>query len=186
MSRKTTIFVTAIAAVSIGALGAGAATGLVHGPGPGGQAARAAARAPENFRLQARIADAGRTDGPGSRFGPGFQDPENPSEARHLQFGGERDGRGPQIMFRGGGGRMAHARMPQSRGGEDRDLDLTADEAGTLISARLIMQGNDRLRVESVAAQGEDTYVVDVVTLEDSLVTQFEVDRGSGRRTPVR
>jgi len=29
------------------------------------------------------------------------------------------------------------------------------------------MQGNDRLRVGGVVSQGEDTYVVDIVTVDD-------------------
>lgn len=157
MSRKTTMYFAAVAAVSIGALGAGAAMGL---PSLGG---------------------------PGTRFDPALGGPQNPVEARRFQFefGGGRDAGGPQIMIRGGG-RFAHGGLQQRRGGEDRNLDLTADEAGTLIAAQLIMQGNDRLKVGAVAPQGEDTYVVDVVTLEDSLVMQIEIDRDTGRRSPVR
>ena len=48
------------------------------------------------------------------------------------------------------------------------------------------MQGNDRLMIGSVTTQGEDTYVVDVVTLDNSLVMQIEVDRDTGRRSPIR
>jgi hypothetical protein len=89
-------------------------------------------------------------------------------------------------MLRGGGQQdAAHQRGGRS-GGEDRDLDLSAVEAGTLISAQLIMQGNDRLKVGGVVSQGEDTYVVDIVTIDDSLVMQIEVDRDSGRRSIIR
>ncbi|MES9942171.1 MAG: hypothetical protein ABW104_05955 [Candidatus Thiodiazotropha sp. 6PLUC2] len=62
----------------------------------------------------------------------------------------------------------------------DRDLDLTADEAKTLVAARLIMRGNDRLKVGQVTTQDEDTYLVDIVTVDDSLVRQVEVDRDNG------
>jgi len=48
------------------------------------------------------------------------------------------------------------------------------------------MQGNDRLKVGGVVSQGEDTYVVDIVTVDDSLVMQIEVDRDSGRRSIIR
>ncbi len=175
MSHKTTIFITAIAAVSIGALGAGAAAGLGQGPGPDGRSAQ---------RQLAEVAPDGR---PGLRFGPTLGDPENPAEARRIQARGGPDSRGPQIMIRGaGGGGFAHGGMPQSRGGADRELDLTGEQAGTLVAAQLIMQGNDRLKVGAVSSQGEDTYIVDVVTLEDSLVMQIEIDRDTGRRSPVR
>ena len=194
MSRKTTIFVTTIAALSIGALGAGAAAGLVKVPGPAaGQAAQIQAAPPGGQRAQAQFADAGPRafggaaqiggrDGPGAGFGPGLQAVDNPAQAR--RFGG---GGGQRIeMAHMGGGRMAGPHRAGGFRGDDRDLDLTADEAGTLIAAQLIMQGNDRLKVGAVTSQGEDTYIVDVVTLEDSLVMRIEVDRETGRRAIIR
>ncbi len=62
----------------------------------------------------------------------------------------------------------------------DRDLDLTADEAKTLVGALLIMRGNDRLKVGQVSEKDQDTYLVDIVTVDDSLVRQVEVDRDNG------
>jgi hypothetical protein len=62
----------------------------------------------------------------------------------------------------------------------DRELDLTADEAKTLVSARLIMRGNDRLKVGQVTEKDEDTYLVDIITVDNSLVRQVEVDRDNG------
>lgn len=62
----------------------------------------------------------------------------------------------------------------------DRDLDLTADQVRTLVEARLIMRGNDRLKVGNVARKDDDTYLVDVTTVDDSLVRQVEIDRESG------
>ncbi|MEJ2621146.1 MAG: hypothetical protein P8163_13035 [Candidatus Thiodiazotropha sp.] len=61
-----------------------------------------------------------------------------------------------------------------------RALDLTADEAKTLVSARLIMQGNDRLKVGPVIEKDADTYLVDIITVDNSLVRQVEVDRDNG------
>lgn len=66
----------------------------------------------------------------------------------------------------------------------DRDLDLSADEARTLVEARLIMRGNDRLKVGKVIEKDQDTYLVDIVTVEDSLVRQVEVDRDNGVPRP--
>jgi hypothetical protein len=62
----------------------------------------------------------------------------------------------------------------------DRDLNLTADEAKTLVEARLIMRGNDRLKVGQVTEKDEESYLVDIVTVDNSLVRQVEVDRDNG------
>ncbi len=62
----------------------------------------------------------------------------------------------------------------------NRNLDLSAEEAKTLVAARLIMRGNDRLKVGQVTEQDESTYLVDIVTVEDSLVRQVAVDRNNG------
>jgi hypothetical protein len=176
MSRKTTILITAVAAISIGALGAGAAVGFVDGPLPFGPAAQSQVGPPGGFGPGAQFAEVGPeapeipgrpSAGNGARFAPAGQEAANAVARR--------------------GGRQAAAHQRGGRpGGEDRDLGLTADQAGTLISAQLIMQGNDRLKVGGVVSQGEDTYVVDIVTVDDSLVMQIEVDRDSGRRSIIR
>ena len=120
-----------------------------------------------------------RGAGDGARFAPGGQDAAD-AVAR-------RGGPGRSHRMTRGGGRQAAAHQRGGRPGrEDRDLDLTADEVGTLISAQLIMQSNDRLKVGGVVSQGEDTYVVVVVTVDNSLVMQIEVDRDSGRRSIIR
>ncbi|MET0067412.1 MAG: hypothetical protein ABW076_13785 [Candidatus Thiodiazotropha sp.] len=62
----------------------------------------------------------------------------------------------------------------------NRELNLSADEAKTLVAARLIMRGNDRLKVGQVTEQDENTYLVDIVTVDDSLVRQVVVDRNNG------
>lgn len=64
----------------------------------------------------------------------------------------------------------------------DRKLDLSADEVKTLIEARMIMHSNDRLKVGKVIQKDDQTYVVDIVTVDDSLVRQIEVDKDVGLR----
>ena len=78
---------------------------------------------------------------------------------------------GPAMMYQKGKGRIA-----------DRELDLTTEEARILVQARLIMRGNERLKVGQVSEQDEDTYLVDIVTVDNSLVRQIEVDRDNGLR----
>ena len=191
MSPKTTIFVTTIAAISIGALGAGAAMGLVDGVTPAGPTAQTQFAPADGLGPGAQSAYVGpeAAGGPGQsqRFAPGGQDANGPLALRGGRGGGNQmtRGGGQQIMRGGGQQAAGHWRLGRP-GGEDRDLELTADEAGTLVSAQLILQGNDRLKVGGVVSQGEDTYVVDVVTVDDSLVMQIEIDRDTGRRSIVR
>ncbi|MCG7910019.1 MAG: hypothetical protein N0E37_14075 [Candidatus Thiodiazotropha taylori] len=82
------------------------------------------------------------------------------------------------------GDMMGNPGMMQGKGkfgpAMDRELDLTAEEAKTLVSARLIMRGNDRLKVGQVTEKDDDTYLVDIVTVDNSLVRQIEVDRDNG------
>lgn len=85
------------------------------------------------------------------------------------------------------GHRGKHSMMMDRFGGPggpdrfmDRDLDLSANEAKTLVQARLIMRGNERLKVGEVSQKDEETYLVDIVTVDDSLVRQIEVDKDSG------
>jgi len=64
----------------------------------------------------------------------------------------------------------------------NRDLDLTESQVKTLVEARLIMRGNDRLKLGKVAKKDDQTYLVDIVTVDDSLVRQVEIDKDTGRR----
>lgn len=85
-----------------------------------------------------------------------------------------------------GGPAMMMKRMGKHGPFSDRDLDLSAEEARTLVEARLIMRGNDRLKVGKVSEKDSDTYLVDIVTVDESLVRQIEIDRDSGfPRGPV-
>ena len=66
-------------------------------------------------------------------------------------------------------------------GTRNRELDLTVDQARTLAESRLILAGNDRLKVGSVEAIDDETIAVEIVTVDDSLVVRREIDRDSGR-----
>ena len=94
-------------------------------------------------------------------------------DRRHCNFGGPGAGQdgGPSMM-------MKHKGQP--RRDAKLDLNLGAEQAKTLVAARLIMKGNARLKVGQVTEKDQDTYLVDVVTVDDSLVRQVEVDRDKG------
>ncbi|MDX2141969.1 MAG: hypothetical protein SFV19_01325 [Rhodospirillaceae bacterium] len=90
-----------------------------------------------------------------------------------------RDERGPGPRGRLGVGPGAMTGLLGA--GPDRDLNLTADQAKKLAEATLIMGGNPRLKVGAVKEKDADTYVVDIVTVDNSLVTRREIDKHTGR-----
>lgn len=65
--------------------------------------------------------------------------------------------------------------------GGKRDRDLTEAEIRTLSQAFLIMQGNDNLKVGAIKTLENGNYSVDIVTKDDSLVKNVEVNKRSGR-----
>jgi len=99
--------------------------------------------------------------------------------------GGGCDGQGGQhgqMMGMGSANHMGK-HMGYGKGfNMDRELDLTAADVKTLIEARMIMHGNDRLKVGKVSQKDDQTYLVDIVTVDDSLVRQIEVDKNNGLR----
>lgn len=108
----------------------------------------------------------------------------------HGDDGGRQGGQHGQMMGPGSGTSMGQhmgygmgKHMGYGMGyNMGRELDLSADEVKTLIQARMIMRGNDRLKVGKVSQKDDQTYVVDIVTVDDSLVRQIEVDKNSGFR----
>jgi hypothetical protein len=102
---------------------------------------------------------------------------------------------GPGMMGQGmmGRGIMGPGMMdPGMKGpGFDRDrghgmrvvprADLSTDDVRHFFEDRLAMHGNKRLKVGEVTEADDDTILADIVTLEDSLVQRFKVDRHTGR-----
>ncbi len=84
-------------------------------------------------------------------------------------------------------GRMQNQKSMQFKGNrqfggrQQKDLNLSADQAKTLMQARLIMRGNDRLKVGKVTEKDDTSYLVQIVTVDDSLVREVEIDRNTGR-----
>lgn len=96
----------------------------------------------------------------------------NAGWGEHRGFCGRGDMSGPSPMM-----------MKSMRGhgpAVDRELSLTAEEAKTVMEARLIMHGQDRLKVGKVTKKDDNTFLVDIVTVDDSLAHQVEIDRNSG------
>jgi hypothetical protein len=60
------------------------------------------------------------------------------------------------------------------------DLNLSTDQVKTLTEAALIRAGNPRLKVGAVKAKDADTITVDIVTQDNALVLQRDVNRHTG------
>ena len=62
----------------------------------------------------------------------------------------------------------------------ERETPLTMEEAKTLVSARLIMKGNEHLKVGQVTEKEDDKFLVQIVTKDNSLVREITIDRKTG------
>ncbi|MSQ87205.1 MAG: hypothetical protein EXR10_10295 [Alphaproteobacteria bacterium] len=104
-------------------------------------------------------------------------------EERNEKASQRREDRGPGRMGRGAGGRGGSGgeAMALFGAGPGRDLNLGADQVKKLAEARLIMNGNPSLKVGAVKEKDKDTYTVDIVAANNSLVVQRDVDKHTGR-----
>ncbi len=126
-----------------------------------------------------------------------------PSDMRgHESCPMETTARGMTGRHMGGSGMMGSGMMGQGKGAQgmmghgsamDRghgmkvvpSVHLSTDDVRHFLDHRLAMHGNQRLKVGEVKEGDDDTIVADIVTLDDSLVQRFEVDRHSGRMKRV-
>ena len=93
---------------------------------------------------------------------------------------------GQSMMDHGQGyGMMGQGPCNQAQqSGIDRNLGV--DDVKGIVESRLAMHGNDRLKVGKVEATGENTIVVEIVTVDDSLVHKIEFDRKTGAHHPIK
>jgi hypothetical protein len=63
---------------------------------------------------------------------------------------------------------------------------LTLDDARSAVEKRLQWQGNDRLKVGTVTADGDTGFVAEIVTVDGSLVDKMAIDAKTGFMRPVR
>ena len=97
---------------------------------------------------------------------------------------GMRAGMGPGMMMdpgmMGGHGMMDHGMMGRGKSAIQADKDLSADDVRGRLERSLKWHGNERLKVGEVKELDDDTIVAEIVTLDDSLVDRFKVDRHTG------
>ncbi|KJS39342.1 MAG: hypothetical protein VR70_08230 [Rhodospirillaceae bacterium BRH_c57] len=84
-------------------------------------------------------------------------------------------------MMHGGQASPGVAGCPLMTGG---DLALNVEKARSLVAAHVVMMGNDRLRVGSVQAQGDD-FVAEIETVDGSLVNRLTIDGKTGAMRPA-
>jgi hypothetical protein len=93
-------------------------------------------------------------------------------------------GMGGHHRHHGQHGHHHHGMMGQGMMGPgmmaDADRDLSVDDVRGMIERHLAWRGNKRLKLGDVKAKDDDTITADVVTVDDSLVQRFEIDRHSG------
>ncbi len=60
------------------------------------------------------------------------------------------------------------------------DAKLTVAKVKTLLEAKLIRQGNERLKVGKVVEKDAKTITAEIVTVDGSLVQTLEIDKATG------
>ena len=104
-------------------------------------------------------------------------------------------GMGPGMMGMGpdmGPGMMAPGMGPRVGGWSGLEgrrvmptMQLSTDDVRKFLERHLAVLGNERLKVGNVEAMDDDTITAEVVTVDDSLVESFEVDRHTGLISPA-
>lgn len=66
------------------------------------------------------------------------------------------------------------------------DTPLTVDDVRANMEQHLKFRGNERLKLGNVTNKDDKTIVAEIVTVDDSLVRKVEIDKTTGRYTPVK
>jgi hypothetical protein len=62
------------------------------------------------------------------------------------------------------------------------DRNLTVDQVREFYEGRIKFHNNDRLKIGKVVEKDADTIAVEIVTVDNSLVNKFDLDRHTGWR----
>ncbi|MEX0696256.1 MAG: hypothetical protein WD099_01805 [Dongiaceae bacterium] len=143
----------------------------------------------------------------GGMMGPGMGEQGITGFGACPGYGGGAAPTGPGMMGSGmmgpgmmGSGMMGSGMMGPGMGGQGMtgpgmqgDLglhvvpskDLSTDDVRHFLEHRLAVQGNERLKVGEVKEADDDTILADIVTVDDSLVRRWAVDRHTGAMRPA-
>lgn len=123
----------------------------------------------------------------GSGYGPGQG--QGPGQG-YMHGQGNMHGQGYMHGGQGGPGMMqGHGYGPGAgdcQTNQTLDTPLTIEDVRAQLEQHLQARGNDRLKVGNVTDKDDATIIAEIVTVDDSLVRQIEIDKATGRRTPVR
>lgn len=122
--------------------------------------------------------------GPGGMGGQGMMDPEMMRMMMSMMRAHGQMGQGmPGMMGPGMGGQgMMGGPGPGMR--VTPSEHLTTDDVSHFLGHFLERHANPRLKVGQVEQVDEDTIVAEIVTVDDSLVQRFTVDRHTGQMAP--
>jgi hypothetical protein len=149
---------------------------LAHGPG----ATRWGGAGPAGYGMMGHHSMMGQ--GPGMMGGPMMGQGPGMTGGPMMGMGYGMMGMGPGPGADRGGGRNAW--MPMW--GPEPSRPLSTDEVRRMVDGRLAWRRNDRLKLGKVEERDANTVVVEIVTLDGSLVDRMGIDRqtGRGRRLP--
>jgi hypothetical protein len=88
---------------------------------------------------------------------------------------------GEHGMMGGGMGPMGLCPMMMTR----TDKDFSAEQVRDILEGHIAWTGNERLKVRGVEKKDEESYVAEIVTVDDSLVQRVEVNRSTGAMRPI-
>lgn len=109
-------------------------------------------------------------------FGPG-----GPGYGMHQGYGMMRQGNGPGMMQ----GKMNRGNCQYGQAAT-LATPLTVDDVRANFEQHLQWRGNDRLKVGAVSEQDDNTIIAEIVTVDDSLVRKIQIEKTTGRHTPIR
>ena len=116
--------------------------------------------------------------------GPGSGQSGVPMMGQGMGHGMMGQGMGHGMMGQGiGHGMMGGGTMPGGQGTTGRvtpDVHVTVEDARHFFGHQLTAWGNQRLKLGKVGEKDEDTITADIVTLDDSLVQRYAIDRHTG------
>jgi hypothetical protein len=105
---------------------------------------------------------------PGAGYGPGMKYGPGRGYGRGMMgFGPGRGGYGPMW------------------GGQVLAKELTVDDVKAFFEQRMAWRGNPNVKLGEVTEKDDTTIVAEILTKDDSLARRIEIDRKTGRHTPV-
>jgi len=128
--------------------------------------------------LSALVATVSLAHGPSAQ---GFMQGQGPGMMQ-----GQMHGEGQGMMQGTGYGHGSNGSGDCQNGGQALTTPLTVDDVRANLQKHIEWKGNDRLKVGTVIETDANTITAEIVTIDDSLVHKIQIDKATGRHTPVK